>query len=136
MDKKGFTLVELIAVIVVLAVIIALVAPSLLNTSSAAKEKTFRTKTELMENSAVIYGQDNYRSIVDGGIKQTIDGIQYYTKVVYVKDLVPEYITKDEEKGPKYVTDPRQNGKFLDDYTITIMINTNTRKVTAKFNAD
>lgn len=44
MKKKGFTLVELIAVIVILGIIIALVAPSLIDTTDKSKKKALETK--------------------------------------------------------------------------------------------
>lgn len=141
MNKRGFTLIELIAVIVVLAAIIALVAPSLMNASGAAKEKTFQTKTVFIEKQAVIYGQDHYRTIVNGANKnlsgygkETIEGTVHYTYTLKVGDLVPDYVEKDNDDGPFYVTDPRESGKYLDEETVTIKINSSTRKVTAKYN--
>lgn len=140
MDKRGFTLVELLAVIVVISLLIVLVAPSIFDRSRASREKAFMTKVDLIERSAVLYGQDNYRNIINGVKKgelgystETIDGVEFYTQAIKVKDLVPDYVTKDVEEGDSYVTDPRENNYFLDEYTITIRINSSTRKVTAEF---
>ena len=51
--KKGFTLVELLAVIVVLAVIMVLAVPSVLNQMNSAKQKTFQMYGERMVNNAM-----------------------------------------------------------------------------------
>ncbi len=139
MKKNGFTLVELLAVIVVLAIIIILVAPSLLGSADSTKKKAFETKVGLIETSAAIYGQDKYRVIVNAAERgdsnfriETEDGVRYAIEVKRVGDLVPDYVEKDRETAP-YIQDPRDNSKSLDDYTVTIRINLNTRKVTAEF---
>ena len=41
LNKKGFTLVELLAVIVILAIIMLIAIPAVLNTLTAAKRKSF-----------------------------------------------------------------------------------------------
>lgn len=140
MDKKGFTLVELISVIVVLSLIVVLVAPSILDRSKASKLKSYETKVSLIETSATLYGQDNYRNIINGvkdnkpGFEMvTIDGVEFYTQTIKVKDLVPDYVEEDVEEGPSYVIDPRENGYFLDEKTITVRVNASTRKVSAEF---
>lgn len=147
MNKKAFTLVELLAVIVILAVLIILVAPSLLNSAKASRQKSFDTKVDIIETAAIMYGQDNYRNIVNGAskneagyAKEVIDSVVYNTYTLEIRSLVPEYVAKDFDDGVLmngkmyYVQDPRDNTRYLDDYTITIRINTNTRKVTAEFN--
>ena len=65
MKNKGFTLVELLAVIVILAIIMVIAIPSVTNSSGAAKEKTFQTKVITLETAAIMYGQEHYREIVD-----------------------------------------------------------------------
>lgn len=142
MNKKGFTLVELLAVIVILGIIIVVVAPSLLDTSKGARKKTYETKIANIETAAVLFGQDNYRKIIngandgtDGYALESTEDVIFRTMTISVKDLVPNYLSKDTGEDSEYfVQDPRDNSDFLDDYTITIRINPNTRKVTAKFN--
>lgn len=139
MKKNGFTLVELLGVITVIALLIILVAPNITGSSTAVKEKAFRTKINNIEKAAIDYGLDNYRAIVNGanddlpgyGLESTEDVI-YRIQTIKIRDLVPEYLVKEVETGNKFVIDPRDSTKFLDDLDITIRINTNTRKVTAK----
>lgn len=52
MNKKGFTLVELLAVIVVLAIIMVIAVPSVLNTMNAARQSSFLLYAEKMIQSA------------------------------------------------------------------------------------
>lgn len=131
MKKKGFTLVEMIGVIVILALILLLVTPAIMKAATATRQKTYETKIVNIETAAVEYGQDNYRDIINNA--DSVDGV-YRTRTVFVKDLVPTYLTKDSDNEDGLVRDPRDNSKYLDDYTVTIRINPNTRKVTAKFN--
>ena len=139
MKKNGFTLVELLGVVTVIALLIILVTPNITGSSTAVKEKAFRTKINNIEAAAVQYGIDNYRSIVNGanddlpgyGLESTEDVI-YRTHTIKIRNLVPEYVVKETETGDKFIIDPRDSTKFLDDLDITIKINTNTRKVTAK----
>lgn len=58
-NNKGFTLVELMAVIVVLALIITIAVPSAISISHKIKLKMYATKVDMIIDSAKLYGQDN-----------------------------------------------------------------------------
>lgn len=134
MDNKGFTIVELIAVMAVLVLLIVLVVPAINGSSNKTKAKIYQSKVEMIEKAAIIYGQDNYKIITTTGNKQTIDEVEYRTFTVKVKDLIPEYYTADNNTEGSLVIDPRDNTKFLDEKEVIIKINMITRKVTADFN--
>ncbi len=53
MDRKGFTLVELLAVIIVLALIMVLAIPNVLSSANTAQKKTFQMYGEKVLNSAM-----------------------------------------------------------------------------------
>ncbi len=140
MKKNGFTIVEVLAVIIILALIMILVVPNILSSSTATKQKAYETKIFLIEDAAIMYGQDHYREIVDnandgveGYSKESTDDIIYRTYTLKVKDLIPDYLESDNDNGEGLVTDPRDNLNYLDENEIVIKINTNTRKVTAKY---
>ncbi len=140
MKEKGFTIVELLGVMTILALLMILIIPNIMKSADSVKIKSFNTKVDLIETGAADYGYDNYRRILDGVAaheegyeNETIDDITYKTYTLKVADLIPDYVTKDIEDGDKFVQDPRQAGRFLDDCTITIRINPKTRKVTAEF---
>lgn len=58
LNRKGFTLVELLAVIVVLAFVMVLAAPSVLSSMNSARQSSFMLYAEKMLNSA----QTKYQS--------------------------------------------------------------------------
>lgn len=62
-NNKGFTLVELMAVIVVLALIITIAVPSAISISHKIKLKMYATKVDMIIDSAKLYGQDNPSSL-------------------------------------------------------------------------
>lgn len=66
MKKNGFTLVELLAVIVILGLLIAIAVPSALKLSSKVKEKSLDTKIDLIEQAAMNFGQSNLSLIKKG----------------------------------------------------------------------
>lgn len=130
MKKDGFTLVELIAVIAVLALIMIIALPAINNSGDKAKQKTFETKVSSMETAAIMYGQENKGTILKSG---TISG-NYRTELVTVSKLIPEYISPDNDVSDnKKMNDPRNSSHFLDECKIKIMIDMDTKKVTAEF---
>lgn len=155
MKKNGFTLVELIAVVGLLALIIIIAVPIVNDSGKNSREKIYQTKVEMIEDAAVIYGQDNYRMIINcSKAKETSDtefdaskcfkastdrydktSEGYRTVKLTVGELVQEdYYTADGDDGQ--VVDPRNSSANLDDKEVTIIINPNTRKVTAKYSDD
>lgn len=129
MKKDGFTLVELIGIIGLMAVLMVLLIPTISSSSTKSKNKIYETKMDLIESAAIMFGQDNYRSIVNESHKDSSGNL---LKTIKVKDLIPDYYTADNDSSTDMVNDPRETGKFLDEYEIQIKIDPNTRKVTAK----
>lgn len=74
-NKKGFTLVELLAVIVVLAIIMIIAVPSVLNSMTDARRNSFAVYGEKLINSAQAQAQS--AAMVNGTIKHcyTIDDL-------------------------------------------------------------
>lgn len=57
-SKLGFTLVELLVVIVVLAVLAAIVLPKFMNSSVRSREAALRTDLKLMRNAVSLFQAD------------------------------------------------------------------------------
>lgn len=55
-NKKGFTLVELLAVIVVLSLVMIIAIPAITKNTSSAKKAILKTKVNLIVDEAVIWG--------------------------------------------------------------------------------
>lgn len=64
-NKKGFTLVELLAVISVLAIVMVIVIPAVSNNSKTAKEGILKTKLDLIVDQSIIWGQDHINYFVN-----------------------------------------------------------------------
>ena len=121
-DKNGFTLVELLAVIVVLAIVVSIAVPSTFAISNRIKKNLFCSKIDFISNSAELYGEDRRDSF--GTI--TIDGASYKGKNVTVKELVTtNYLKKDHTSEP-YIEDPRDKNNNLDNLNVSIYIKNNS----------
>ena len=70
LNKKGFTLVELLAVIVVLAIIMIIAIPNVLNAMTTAKEKSFVIEARKILNKA----QEQYNTEELTGTHTDTDG--------------------------------------------------------------
>ena len=54
-NKKGFTLIEILCVVALLAVITTIASASVINLSKASKENLYCAKLELIESAAKTY---------------------------------------------------------------------------------
>jgi len=125
MNKKGFTLVELLSVIVVLAIVMAIAVPSVIGVNSIIKNNMLDSKVEFIEEAAVLFGQDIKGSVMSSGTKYK----NYPCKEYIVSDLVPQYLSKDNENNclnkessgnVGCIVDPRDESNYLDKYKVII----------------
>lgn len=87
LNKKGFTLVELLAVLVILVVIMTIAIPSVASSIERSKNKQKNAKIELIESAAEIY-LDRYRNSITS---DTID----------LESLICDrLLTKEQAKDP------------------------------------
>ena len=97
MNKKGFTLVEVIAVIALILLLTLLVVPKLSNMDSKSKEKMYEAKIKEVLSGAYKYGVDN----IDGLTSECLD--------VSVGTLLRlGYVNPSDESG-YYVINPKTN---------------------------
>lgn len=126
--KKGFTLIEIIVVVLILAIILILVMTNFFKASKNARQKTYDSKVAMIEDSAVMYGQDFYADIVKNGERDEEGNV---TITMPISKLVPNYVSPDNEVEGKQVDDPRETNQYLDEKIVKITVNTKTRKITA-----
>ena len=92
MNKKGFTLVELMAAIVILCVLMGVAVPNVLSIYKNMKIKYFCEKVSTIEQAATLYGQDKY------GEEVATNSNEISLAKVSVLDLVKAgYIKKDDD---------------------------------------
>ena len=101
MNKKGFTLVEVLAVIVIIGIVAMMASSGVMKVRENSLKKLLNSKIEELEASAILYGQENQGSL-EGTC--TVDEEEHsFCKLVTVKFLIDEgyYTTSEENKDNK-----------------------------------
>ena len=73
MNKKGFTLVEVVIVVVILGIIIGLAVPSYIAVSNNIKEKNYNQKMDNIKSKALEYATDNNVESITIPVKALIE---------------------------------------------------------------
>lgn len=121
MNKKGFTLTELLAVIVIIAVIstVGIVSVSTVRNKMAAS--LFAAKLEHIVQSAETYGQNNKTLITNSSTSMNVGGqsVKYYQTTV--AQLISEgALDTDEKSGTTSVITNNINGANIGTMKIRI----------------
>lgn len=93
-NNKGFTLVELLAVIVILVAIISIAIPSITSSVDRTKDKEFKAKTELIVAAAEVYVSNHRNAITKTECYITIDQL-INDGVIASKNVVDPRKTND-----------------------------------------
>lgn len=77
-NKRGFTLVELLVVIVVLAVLAAIVLPKFMNSSNRSKESALKSDLKLVRNAVSLFQADtgNYPATLADLSESTVANVK------------------------------------------------------------
>ena len=121
--NQGFTLVELLAVIIILAIIATITTVSVINTSNHTKERMFCTKVQTIEHTATLWGADNIEKLF------TVDAGQSYKNVpdaqsFNVQILIDDNYVKQDDMTNNKIIDPR-NKQSMNELPIKIYIKNN-----------
>lgn len=114
MEKnKGFTLVELLAVIVILAIVSLIAVPSVNGLLRKSRTNMFCKKVESIEAAAKYYAQDNLSDLAT-------DSKMVIANKIPIRLLVEKgYLKKDSDNctvGSNCVTDPRDKSSLDNNY--------------------
>lgn len=113
MNNKGFTMVELLATIGVLAIVITIAVPSVISVSKQIKNNMYKARIKLIESNAKL-------CVEDGKCKTT-------NYKITVKDIVLNgYLKQDDITNP--INNEPMGGCF-------VSINNSDGRVSASFNA-
>ena len=118
MNNKGFTLVELLAVLVVLAILIAIAVPSTISISNKIKVNMYCNKIESIETAAKLYGEDRKDSFSE----KYEDA--YASETINVERLVETGDLKKDSTTAPYILDPRDNAS-MDELQIIVYVKYN-----------
>lgn len=133
MNKKGFTLVELLAVIVILAVVMLIGTVSIGGVRNKINKNMFETKLELIIGAAKSWGQDNKEELAnDKTIKylNASNAVADKTKAgtfKTVQDLIASTDLETDEKdsgGNKIVTND-MTGKVVNNLEVFVYLDNN-----------
>lgn len=94
MKNKGFTLIELMAIIVILGVIVLVSVPSLVKTINRNQDKKYETFLEDIKIATETYinlNSEDYPNLFVVG----------NSEIIYVKDLISDGCFPGEKKNPK-----------------------------------
>ena len=121
MNKKGFTLVELMGVIAILAIIIVIASRSFMGVRANSNKKMLETKIESLRKAASLYGAENTNIFLVNNCGEFEDFKDYtYCRVITVEDLInteKEYFETSEtdSEGNKTVINNVTEESMLDD---------------------
>lgn len=137
MNKKGFTFIELLAVLVIIGIVLLIAIPSIRYADRRFHEKAYNTKVEMIKNAATEYGDDYKEIILYSGTGTTYTDptttSTYPAINVTVRDLLNNgYITKDKEAKTDDILDPRDDSSMLD---MEIIIYIKNDRAYAKINS-
>lgn len=110
LNNKGFTLVELLGVIVLLAIVMTIAVPSIMTVSKNIKKNMLETKIDLILEDAKLYGQDRISTIYN----ETTKHESYPCIKVKIGDLLDGgYLSSDKEDDEAgYVVNPVDNSSL------------------------
>ena len=103
-NKKGFTLVEILVVIVLISLILGLGIPGIMKLNENANKRSLNSKIELIENAGVLWGNDNKALLKATNCE--IDSQNYDCYQISLEKLIEEDYYPSEKNDAPYVSNP------------------------------
>lgn len=111
--KKGFTLVELLVVISLIALLAVVAIPSALVIQKRINQKSLDSKIELIESGAILYGQNNKSKISSSTEFCNIKGSNYKCKKITISDLIKNDFLDSESKNNISLINPTNDKEMI-----------------------
>jgi len=99
---RGFTLVEILIVVVILGVLAAIVVPQAANAAGNAAQTAFARNVKQFSNAAMMHRSRTGFWIGDGGSGQLPDGLEDFVDEEYWENGTPIDGSWDSESRPDY----------------------------------
>ena len=100
MNKKGFTLVEILSVLVLIGLLLGLAIPGINKISSNMKKKSYSKKVSLVESAAELWGQDNKTLLQSSSDCEIKGGEKVSCYKITVGSLIENnYLDSDRNSG-------------------------------------
>lgn len=134
MNKMGFTLVELLAVIVLIGLLTGIGIPGISKISENMKKKSFDKKVVLIEDAGIFWGQDNKSMLQNESSCETDEG-RYSCYKITIKALIEEDYLESENYSninPIY-TNSKNDKNFAQDTNCFVYVYKKNNRVTAYF---
>ena len=116
MKKSGFTLIEVLAVIVILSIVVTMCTLGIMKIRNNSLEKIVNTKINELEASGILFGQENEKEL---DLECTINNEKYsFCTRKTVKELIDTDYYKSEEvnsSGQKDLLNNVTNESMLND---------------------
>lgn len=109
MKNKGYTLVELLAVFVILGIIIMISVPVISGTINTSKDKAYNEQVKILENAARTYMSENSTLLPDN------NGSSFNVTIDNLKES--GLISEDDIKNPNYSSgseEPEKKNQYFD----------------------
>lgn len=111
MKKQAFTLVELLAVIVILGILATIAVPTIVGLISSSKENTLEEQKNTIIDAAERWGTDNIRSLPDESCDVSIEFLKEEGYLDSDKDVI-DPTTDEEMTGCVRITFDSANNQY------------------------
>ena len=112
-DKKGLTLVELLAVIVLISLLLGLGIPGINRIRQNMSKKSLNTKVKLIEQAAVLWGQDN-KTMLQKDDCSDVDNENKKCYQIKIEELITEDYLESESYNEIIYTNPETNKDMIE----------------------
>lgn len=115
LNRRGFTLVELLAVLVILSAIMGIALPSITSSMERSKDKQNKSKQNMLESFAEIYVADHKNAIYNYLDKKAISKCYISIKTLKDKGYLSDEadLDSDGKEIEGYIIFNRQDNSYL-----------------------